>query len=268
MFGKRRSPKSRGKKATRRLMCENLEGRRLMAADLSGGILTIHSEPARRAVPTTIVSQNPQQVTVWQNGNDMSFSRNQVRKIVFHGTNQKDSFDNRTNISATVYGNGGNDTLRAGAAHDVIFGGRGNDRIFFERGGGVAYGQAGNDTITAYGDNQITAYGGRGRDTITGGNEDDKLYGGLGNDTIRGGSGDDFISGGRGNDHLWDGDGKDTVLGGGGVDRFYMDYGYRDDGDLDRISLGGWAQLKNETHFARDYGFSMNGYLNEGKFRR
>ncbi|XZE55095.1 calcium-binding protein [Planctomycetaceae bacterium SH139] len=239
-----------------------------MAADLSGGTLTIHSEPVPGAVPTTIVSQSQQQVTVWQDGNETTFSQNQVRRIVFHGTNQKDSFDNRTDISATVYGNGGNDTLRAGAAHDVIYGGSGNDTIIFERGGGVAYGQAGNDTITAYGDNQITAYGGRGRDTITGGNEDDKLYGGLGNDTIRGGSGDDFISGGRGNDHLWDGDGKDTVLGGGGVDRFYMEYGYRDDGDLDRISLGGWAQLKNETHFARDYEFSMNGYLNEGKFRR
>lgn len=267
MFRKRQSTQSRSKKNTRSLKCENLEGRRLLAANLSGGVLTIDSEPVSRAVPRTIVSHNRQQVTVWQNGNEMNFSRNQIRKIVFHGTERRDSFDNRTNISATVYGNGGNDTLRSGSAHDVIFGGRGNDTILFERGGGVAYGQAGRDTITAYGNNRITAYGGSQRDVITGGNLNDRLFGGAGNDTIRGGSGNDLVSGGRGNDHLWDGDGRDTVLGGGGVDRFYMRYGNRNDGDLDRVSLGGWAQLKNETHYARDHWFSVNGSLNEGNYR-
>ncbi|MEM7477679.1 MAG: calcium-binding protein [Planctomycetota bacterium] len=267
MFSKR-SSQSRRNKPNRFLSCENLEERRLLAADVTNGVLTIQSEPQARAVPQTVVSQSNHHITVRQNQSVMPFPRNQVRKIVFHGTEKKDVFDNRTNVSATVFGKGGNDILYAGAAHDVIFGGSGNDRIIFHRGGGVAYGQAGADLISAQNtDNRIRAYGGKGRDRIFGGNLADRLYGGSGNDTVSGGKGNDIVSGGGGNDHLWDGDGRDIVLGGGGVDQFYMDYGNRDDGDLDRISFGGWAQLKNEAHFATDYWFSINGKLNEGDYR-
>ena len=267
MFSKRRSTKSRRKHATRRLMCENLEGRRLLAASVTDGILTIDAKPVGGEISDTVVSERGRQVTVWQNGKPKTFSRNEVQRIVFNGSKMSDRFDNQTNISATVRGKGGNDFLYAGYGNDLICGGAGHDKIFFHRGGGEARGGAGNDIIRGErASGPIIARGGRGNDEIVGGNFDDKLYGGSDQDKISGGSGDDLISGGRGNDRLWDGDGKDTVLGGAGVDRFFMQYGTRDDGDLDMISLGGRAQLKSEAHFA--HWFEMDGTLKEKGLRR
>jgi Ca2+-binding RTX toxin-like protein len=84
--------------------------------------------------------------------------------------------------------------------------------------GGAAttvYGEAGNDTVRAA-DGNDTLYGGEGNDTLYGGNGDDTLEGGPGNDTLYGEAGNDTLAGGAGNDRLEGGSGNDTYLFGRG----------------------------------------------------
>ncbi|MGD9646608.1 MAG: PKD domain-containing protein, partial [Pirellulales bacterium] len=88
----------------------------------------------------------------------------------------------------------------------------------------LAYGLAGNDAISAAGLTARAARinGGRGNDTITGGNADDELHG---DDGAEGGS--DVIYGGLGNDRIHGDDGAeggaDTIEGGDGDDVIYGD---------------------------------------------
>lgn len=97
------------------------------------------------------------------------------------------------------------------------------DSIFFD-------GQDGNDRFTNRTSMPSVAYGGKGRDRLTGGSGQDKLYGQEGhdrlrgrgdNDILRGGKGNDRVFGGGGNDFLDGGPGRDDLLkGGAGIDRF------------------------------------------------
>lgn len=61
--------------------------------------------------------------------------------------------------------------------------------------------------------------GGRGFDSITGGNLNDRLSGGADSDKIDGGRGDDLLHGGSGADKLLGGPGRDTLKGGSGSDK-------------------------------------------------
>ncbi|MDE4134763.1 nidogen-like domain-containing protein [Phaeobacter sp. QD34_3] len=63
------------------------------------------------------------------------------------------------------------------------------------------------------------AWGGSGRDRITGNNADNELLGGGGRDVIRGNRGDDMIEGESGNDKLYGNGGGDLIEGGSGKDR-------------------------------------------------
>lgn len=99
---------------------------------------------------------------------------------------------NGTWVADDIYGNGGNDTVRAGDGADTIFGGNGNDSLLGELGSDLIYGEAG-------------------ADRLFGGDGNDSLYGGVGNDSIDGGAGDDLLNGGDGTDTLYGGDGIDTV---------------------------------------------------------
>jgi len=62
------------------------------------------------------------------------------------------------------------------------------------------------------------AFGGAGRDVITGNTAGNLLDGGNGNDTLAGQNGNDQISGGNGNDLLLGGNGNDTLIGSFGTD--------------------------------------------------
>jgi Ca2+-binding RTX toxin-like protein len=75
----------------------------------------------------------------------------------------------------------------------------------------------GNDTITA-GDEDDRIAGGAGDDKIDAGNGDNIVRGLLGNDTIITGSGNDKINGGPGDDSIDSGSGDDTIVGGAGND--------------------------------------------------
>lgn len=73
-------------------------------------------------------------------------------------------------------------------------------------------GTTGNDTNTNYGDQDLTAYGLAGDDTLTGSSYIDTLYGGEGNDALYGNGGNDYLDGGEGNDTLEGGYGNDTYV--------------------------------------------------------
>jgi Ca2+-binding RTX toxin-like protein len=86
-----------------------------------------------------------------------------------------------------------------------------------------------NDSVVNRTDLPMTADGGTGNDTLTGGPKGDLLRGGTGtdhiyglggSDRIEGGSGNDHLFGGDGNDRLYDDEGNDVVYGGNGDDWF------------------------------------------------
>src|SRR5579883_1848298 len=96
-------------------------------------------------------------------------------------------------------GNGGSNTINAGAGNDTVYGTGGSQNVI--------YGGAGDDLI----------YAGNGSNTTINGSIvhiGDLIFGQDGNDTIFGGSGNDTISGGAGNDSINGGDGADLLWGG------------------------------------------------------
>ncbi|QFY59410.1 type I secretion C-terminal target domain-containing protein [Rhizobium grahamii] len=76
-----------------------------------------------------------------------------------------------------------------------------------------------NDTVYAGAGHDVVIDNG-GSNTIDGGSGDDAIYGMGGNDILLGGSGNDFIDGGDGNDTIVGGTGNDVLLGGAGNDTF------------------------------------------------
>ena len=167
------------------------------------------------------------------------------------------TFGNRYgNDGAIIYGEGGNDSIRADFGK--IYGGGGSDSISVydatdyyaetgnyrnvtiyggtEDGTGESYEDV--DTIYAgqsHGNNEIhggigsnsirggygneTIYGGDGNDTINGATGNDSIMGYAGADSIFGDDGDDWIDGGLGNDTIYGGyNGNDTIFGGAGAD--------------------------------------------------
>jgi Ca2+-binding RTX toxin-like protein len=72
-------------------------------------------------------------------------------------------------------------------------------------------------------------YGGKGKDLLTGGSEDDELFGRAGDDRLEGwhdadlltgGAGNDALHGGNGDDYLCAGSNSDELFGGAGADLF------------------------------------------------
>ncbi len=112
-------------------------------------------------------------------------------------------------------------------------GGRGNDTL---------YGGDGNDTLNGSWGND-TLYGGKGNDTLNGSWGDDILHGGRGNDTLNGSWGDDILYGGRGRDILNGSWGDDYLYGGSGRDTLNGSWGndYMDGGAGKDTLYGGWG---------------------------
>lgn len=81
-----------------------------------------------------------------------------------------------------IYGDSGEDVLKAVVEDSLMFGFDGDDTIKGSDGNDIIYGNQGNDTISAGTGNDIL-YGGDGNDVLDGGEGDDLLYGGAGDDT-------------------------------------------------------------------------------------
>jgi CubicO group peptidase (beta-lactamase class C family) len=129
----------------------------------------------------------------------------------------------------TLYGLGGNDTLRGAARQaNVLFGNEGHDRLYGGRQDDVLNGGSGNDRLKGDRGNDLLVggsgddylWGGEGDDRLKGGSGRDQLFGDNGNDYLDGGAGFDVLNGGNGNDTLFDYDGGDRLTGGKGKDIF------------------------------------------------
>lgn len=172
-----------------------------------------------------------------------------------HGGAAADMIDGGYTRFGSLYGEGGDDTLRGiatsfygGDGDDEMFaavdqynngsdfvGGAGNDTGHGSAGRDSFYGGDGDDWFEGFGDwdyiyggdGNDTAYGGDSDDALNGGNDDDTLYGDAGRDRLRGESGVDTLYGGDDDDELYGGYGVDTLYGGDGND--LLDAG--EDGD-------------------------------------
>lgn len=91
----------------------------------------------------------------------------------------------------TFYTRADGDTLVGGEGRDVMFG-------YFHL-GATLWGQGGDDTVYG-GPGDDTLHGGRGNDGLPGGAGNDTVYGGPGDDSLNGGTGGDLLVGGPGND--------------------------------------------------------------------
>lgn len=111
-------------------------------------------------------------------------------------------------VTGTVFGENGADTLAGGEFTDVLDGGSGDDHLV---------GRGGDDVMTS-GSGADVLLGGSGNDQMTGGTEADTLIGNSGDDTMAGDGGDDLLIGQDGTDSIDGGDGSDTLDGGAGDD--------------------------------------------------
>ena len=156
----------RGYQSRRKPVVENLESRRLLAANvapsLDAGILTILGSNKKDVV---YVSGDATQMTVSVNKQSFTFNTADVTEIDIDGSRGNDWIwiDDAVTANAVIHGGDGNDRIHGGGGSDTITGDRGNDRI---------NGGAGNDTIN----------GGDGNDWIFADDCDDVAHGDSGND--------------------------------------------------------------------------------------
>ena len=119
-----------------------------------------------------------------------------IRVIRIDVGSDDDTVTYRHPLPARIFGGGGHDALRGGAARDVIDGGDGPDRV----------------------------EGGAGADAVGGGAGADEVLGDAGDDVLQGGVGIDALLGGEGDDELRARDGAaDQVDCGAGADRVAAD---------------------------------------------
>ena len=130
--------------------------------------------------------------------------------------------------NVTVFGDGGNDYIRAHVAQSMIDAGPGHDTLrYVARGPGVVVSLgSGHDRMweqtmgnSAYG---VVVKAGAGQDLILGTRHDDTIAGNLDGDFIDARAGVDIVDGGKGEDLLIGGAGADDISGGAGEDECLM----------------------------------------------
>jgi Ca2+-binding RTX toxin-like protein len=152
-----------------------------------------------------------------------------VQKLIAYGRSGNDriTVDNPAiDIPVEFRGEQGADYLSGGAANDLILGDLETDTT---GGKDTIFGQGGDDTLRGFAANDLI-HGNLGNDSIDGGNGNDVLYGNEGQDIIRGGAGNDALYGVSGNDvllgeagsdKLYAGPQRSLLIGGTGSDYLY-----------------------------------------------
>jgi Ca2+-binding RTX toxin-like protein len=162
-------------------------------------------------------------------------------------------------MSATLNGEGGNDTLVGGKGNDSLLGGDFNDTLDGGPGGGDALiGGNGFDTAnySSRTDNLTITFDGKSNDGANGGAEKDnvqteEIISGSGNDTITGSAGDDFICGGAGDDVLKGMGGDDDLIAGVGNDQIFGNDGndFLQAKNQDRDTVNGGSNSDGSADF-------------------
>lgn len=235
---------------------DSLEPRRLLAATLAGGVLSITGTSGNDAIVITIDPANSSRLRVSDNGVVSRFLISEVGRInanLFKGHDLFTIGDTIT-IPASVNGAGGRDTILGGAGRDTLNGGEGDDLINGRAGkdlliGGEGsdeiYGGPGKDTVsyeyittTFFDGNSRVGYGvfisldglrneqeATGSDfidtsieNVIGSQFADRITGSGGANVLFGGGGNDSIVGNAGDDSIDGGAGNDTLKGGSGFD--------------------------------------------------
>ena len=244
-------------RSNKSLSMENLEGRRLMAADcISTGQASICYDPNTETI-TAMGDNSRNQIVAsehWYDGEKhirVFLSRtvkdglfrghqerivlerpaDQVDHLFMIGNGGNDDLENWTAVPSTAYGGKGKDKMLGGWSTDTFHGGSGNDVLVGSGGDDRLYGEGGNDHILAGGGNDRIE-GGDGKDFLEGHAGSDHIYGGDGRDVLLGGTEGDILFGGDGNDYLDGGPGVDALLGQAGDD--YLNGG----GNTDIVNSG------------------------------
>src|SRR5688572_19372314 len=196
---------------------EALEGRRMMSASVSNGVLWVNGTAGNDKLE---VDQSGSDVYVFENGLlSRIFPVGSFQRLSVSGGEGDDHIKvfNGVTAPAFLYGNGGSDAMIGTARADYMTGGSGNDFLTALDGNDSVYGDGGNDSV----------FGGNGTDLVVGGGDNDFLYGDAGNDQCWGGTGNDYVTAGAGDDYVqlesgndtcWAGDGNDSIWGGDGGD--------------------------------------------------
>ena len=179
-------------------MIELLERRRLLAATLVDGVLTVDGTPGHDLI-LVFTTRHDGLIRVRLNelgrtGSEVEdqFTANDVRQVVVRAGDGNDRVHIGLGIGTSVDGGGGNDSLIGGSGDDTLHGGSGNDRMFGGGGNDTLAGEAGNDRLA----------GDDGNDSLVGDAGRDRLFGGRGRDTLDGGPDRDRVIGGRGRDQV------------------------------------------------------------------
>jgi Ca2+-binding RTX toxin-like protein len=205
----------------RRLECQQLERRDLMAVDVfyHDGFERGVAYPEREGIYIVGTSENDRVQVTESGGVTTVFAArptgmgyyyletSKVPNIHFYGGAGDDTFLNQSSAQAFVFGGEGNDTLEGGKGVCHVYGERGEDQI-----------KAGPLSIAEL-------YGGDGQDTIWGGSLGDKIDGGADLDVIYAGDGDDQVEDESGGCIVFGGAGNDNLIGGPGRDTFYGEDG-------------------------------------------
>ncbi len=202
--------------------------------------------------PTLPTADDNMSITVMSYTGDASKSvQPQVLDIAavqsLYGALKPGYFWDYVNLTLTIYGQAGaetlngsevNDIVAASGGADIVRGGGGNDWLFGGDGADSVYGEVGDDVV--YGDifSESAADlldGGPGADIVIGGLGADTLFGRAGNDWLFGSGGDDAGYGNEGDDVFYGdlfagevgndigegGAGADILIGGPGIDTLY-----------------------------------------------
>lgn len=217
------------------LRAEMLERRELLATgtisfSATSGKVTIQGTGADDVGAVSVEgSQLRASITTGADTLSRTYDRAVVTQVVFYAKDGNDAFSNASDVTTSVYGGGGNDTLDGGSGLDRLYGEAGDDTLRGNGGADQLAGGGGNDTLEGgAGDDRLLGEDGNdvlnghdGVDDLRGGGGNDTLSGGRGNDRLSGDLGDDSVSGGDGDDYLVGGDGIDTLDGGAGLDLLY-----------------------------------------------
>ena len=200
-------------------MFEQLENRRLLAASISNGVLSVVGSIGNDEINIALSETDQTQLVVNMNGTPSQFNVSDITSVsVFAGLgDDRIDIDSDVPFRFFIKCGGGDDYVEGGAHNDTVYGGDGRGFLAPYLGDDLLIGGDGLDLLSgASGDDTI--FGGDGNDGITGGFGRDYIKAGAGDDRISGNHGDDSIFGGDGNDVIWGNLGNDLMIGGSGND--------------------------------------------------